>query len=291
MELSQLTIRILPTLITRLKVLAKDECLSVNSLVASMIETGLNDGGISGEYGRLKAEPILALAHIHRKLFDPWGEGNTLPLSDAEIKFLADGTRERMNNTLLAGSYYDNIYQLAIQADTIRSQGDYRSLLAFCISHYITDMGERMEFAKTQCPDNIPTSKFQINAGNLLFTLAVTGTEFNRFATFGERRPPVFSMQCKGNGFEAALEWDEFTALVRLMDAFRKGEASESRSGAAARLIRNGGTQDEWWLLLGKLQLRADKNTLDKLASEIDALVNGEFSATFSQLIILYGEG
>ncbi|WP_042857893.1 hypothetical protein [Dickeya sp. NCPPB 3274] len=291
MELSQLSVRILPTLITRLKVRAKEESLSVNSLVASMIETGLNDGGVSAEYGRLKAEPTVALANIHRKLCDLWGNGNTSPLSEAEIKFLADGTREHMDNIPLAGSYYNNIHQLAISPKTITGEDDYRSLLAFCIRHYIADMNERMQFAKTQCPDNITSSNLHIKVGDLVFTINVTGTEFNRFASTDERRPPLFSMQCKGNNFEATLDWDVFTALVRLLDVFKKGEASESRSGAAARLIRNGGTQDEWWLLLGKLQLRVGRKTLDALASEIGELVSGTWSATFAQLIILYGEG
>lgn len=291
MELSQLTLRILATLITRLKVRAKEENISVNTLVTAMIETGLNDGGISAEFGRLKADPAVALANIHRKLCDPWRTGNIVPLSEAEIKFLADGTREHMDNIALAGSYYNNIHQLAINPETITGADDYRSLLAFCIRHYISDMNERMQFAKAQCPENIASSTLHIKAGDLVFTISVTGTEFNRFASADERRPPLFSLQCKGNSFEATLDWDVFTALVRLLDAFRKEEACESRSGAAARLIRNGATQDEWWLLLGKLQLRVDSKTLDALASEIDELVNGTWSATFAQLIILYGEG
>lgn len=291
MELSQLSVRVLTTLITRLKVRAKEENVSVNALVTSMIETGLNDGGISAEFGRLKAEPTVALANIHRKLCDPWGNGNLLPLSEAEIKFLADGTREHMNNIPLAGSYYDNIRQLAINPETITGTDDYRTLLAFCIRHYIADMNERMQFAKAQCPDNITSSNLHIKAGNLVFTITVTGTEFNRFASTDERRPPLFSMQCKGNSFEATLDWDVFTALVRLLDSYRKGVVSESRSSAAARLIRDGATQDEWWLLLGKLQLRVDKKTLDALSSEVGELVSGNWSATFAQLVILYGEG
>lgn len=291
MELSQLSVRVIPSLISRLKMRAKEESISVNNLVTAMLETGLNDGGISAEYGRLKAEPVIALAKIHRKLCDPWETGNTHSLSDAERKFLAEGARERINNTLLAGSYYDSVNQIAMLSETINQAKDYRTLLAFCVRHYIDDMSERMQFAKDQCPDNLKTATYHIKAYNLDFTIAVTGTELNRFATAEERRPPVFSLLCKGEHFEATLDWDAFTALVRLLASVRQGVTHESRGGASARLICESVTAGEWGLLLGKMQLRIDKKTLDKLAAEIGELVEGDFSSAYSQLLLIYGEG
>lgn len=301
-DVSQLTLRVDDSVITRLKLRAKAESMSVNALATAMIETGLATQDDNAEFYQLIASPVDGLSRIHRKICDPWGTGTITALSECEIKFIADGALKGLSRTLLAGPFYDVMRKEAQDALEETDSGilfsyqltephRLQALFSFALRYYIDDINQRADFAARNAPDGIETATYDLDVADMKFTFIVSGNEMNRFKSPGEYVAPTMFLLFKSQYIEARHYWDTISALARILEAVRLGAPFESRPGADALLTKDRGQAEGWLLLLGKIQLRMTGGELDELAEKFMVMAEGVAARPLREMRLLYGEG
>lgn len=301
-DVSQLTLRVDDSVITRLKLRAKAESMSVNSLATAMIENGLATHDDNAEFYQLIASPVDGLSRIHRKICDPWGTGTISALSVNEIKFIADGALKGLNATLLAGEFYDVMRKEAQDVLEETRSGVLFSyqltepylvqvLFSFALRYYVEDINQRTDFAARNAPDGIETASYDLEVNDMKFTFIVSGNEMNRFKSPDEYIAPTMFLLFKSQYIEARHYWDTISALARILEAVKLGKPFESRPGAQALLAKDRGQPDSWLLLLGRIQLRLTGGELDELAQKFMVMAEGVAARPLREMRLLYGEG
>lgn len=289
-EISQLTLRVNAEVITSLKLRSKQEKTSVNKLASTFIENELTKNE-NGKYFQLLAYPVMTLERIHKKISDSWNTGNIERLQSEEIMFIANGAIKRLENTHLAGSFYEGVRARAARLTVDSGRDEIQALYSFAVRHYLKGLDERMQFALNNAPDGINTKTYSLAVEGMTFKFVLAGNEMNKFVKQEEQRAPTLMMLFKSARFEIPFDWDTFSALARIMWAVNNSEPLDSRPGAEALLTpdrQNGGV---WLLCLGnRTQIQIGDCELIELAEKFIDFLEGDARWSVQQLHLVYGE-
>ncbi|CZZ21304.1 Transcriptional repressor pifC [Enterobacter hormaechei] len=224
MTVKQLNLRFDETIIVRLKSTARQEGISVNTLVERYLINGLdNESSDQAEYALLKAEPFAPLSRLYHLLADNISDSeynyDTAPLSPAEIRFVAEGALTEINRRSVQLPWYSEIKTIAehaLKSDTIAFD-DADKLFPFALRLYLKYRADRATFAAENTPDTIRSVTKEYQRGNLNFRLSVEGTIRNRMVPKEQRVSPLVRLDIDGNYFTVMLGWEKYISTVRLL--------------------------------------------------------------------------
>lgn len=287
--LTQLTLRIKPDVIDTLKLRAKQESTSVNTLVSVFIENELSNQE-SGTLFKLTSEPVSTLARIHKKIADTFNSGKSEPLQSEEIRFIASGAIKRLDSTPLAGPFYEGVRARAARLSPDAGRDELQLIFGFALRHYLRDLDERMQFAIQNAPDDIDTKQYALSVSDMLFTFGIDGNELNKCVDQEIQRPPKLTMRFESYPVDIQFTWDTFSAFARIMYAVNNSDPLESLTGAEALLTPDRKRVGGWLLYLNKAQVRISGGELLELAEKFNDFMESDAGWTLQQLRLVYGE-
>ncbi|HCR0228427.1 TPA: hypothetical protein OMS91_003317 [Enterobacter kobei] len=284
MTVKQLNLRFDETIIVRLKSTARQEGISVNTLVERYLINGLdNESGDQAEYALMKAEPSPPLSRLYHLLEDNILDSeynyDPAPLSPAEIRFMAEGALTEINRRSVPLPWYSEtrtIAEHAIKSDTITFD-DADKLFPFALRHYLKYRADRATFAAENTPDTIRSVTKEYQSGNLSFRLNVEGTIRNRMAPKEQRVSPMVRLDIDGNYFTVMLGWEKYIATVRLL-RYLESESWTKETPVIDGISFTRADKPEHW------KMRNDDMEILLTDEELQYLCNGLLDAHSSKL-------
>lgn len=297
MTLKQLTLRLPEALIERLKLTAKQEGISVNSLAERYMNIGLNtEDNDQAEYSRMIAEPFEPLSRLYHLLSENISDSeynfDYAPLTPAELRFVAEGALTEINKRNTVLPWYSEAKQIAEQAlksEVIRFD-DADRLFPFALRCYLKYRADRAEFAAVNTPDTIRSVVKEHHNGNIFFRVNIEGTIRNRMAPKEQRISPLVSLDIDGNYFTVMLGWEKYIVTSRLL-RYLESESWAKESPVIDGISFTRSEKPEHW------RMRIDDMEIILTHEELESLGNGlldiherQLKSIMNCMIRLYGE-
>ncbi|ELC6755237.1 hypothetical protein Q6X42_004032 [Salmonella enterica] len=297
MTLKQLTLRLPEALIERLKMTAKLEGLSVNSLAERYMNIGLDTGdNDQAEYSRMIAEPFEPLSRFYHLLSDNISDSeynyDVVPLTPAELRFLAEGALTEINKRNTSLPWYSEaklIAEQALKSEVIKFD-DADRLFPFALRYYLKYRADRAEFATVNTPDTIRSVMKEHHNGNIFFRVNIDGTIRNRMAAKEQRISPLVSLDIDGDYFTVMLGWEKYIVTARLL-RYLESESWTKESPVIDGISFTRSEKSEHW------KMRIDDMEIILTHDELQSLGNGlldihyrQLKSVMNSMIRLYGE-
>lgn len=297
MKVKQLNLRFAEILIDRLKSTAKQEKVSVNTLVERYLVNGLdNESSDQADYSRMIAEPFAPLNQLYHLLADNISDNeynyDTAPLTSAEIRFVAEGALTEINRRNIQLGWYSEAKQIAehaLKSKTIRFD-DTEKLFPFALRHYLKYRADRATFAADNTPDTIHSVTREYQNGNISFRLSVEGTIRNRMVPKEQRVSPLVRLDIDGNYFSVMLGWEKYIATVRLLRYL------ESESWTKETPVINGisftraDKPEHWKMCNDDMEILLTDTELQYLCNGLQEAHDGRLKSVMNIMIRLNGE-
>lgn len=297
MKVKQLNLRFPEALIDRLKSTAKQEGVSVNTLVERYLINGLdNESSDQADYSRMIAEPFAPLSRIYHLLSDNISDGvynyDVTPLTPAEIRFVAEGALTELNRRNVQLPWYTEakaIAEQAIKSEILRFD-DMERLFPFAHRHYLKYRADRATFAADNTPDSILSVTKEYQSGNLSFRLSVEGTIRNRMVKGEHRVSPLVRLDIEGNYFSVMLGWEKYIATVRLVRYL------ESESWTKETPVINGisftraDKPEHWKMCNDDMEILLTEEELQYLCNSLLDAHDGKLKSVMKTMLRLNGE-